>query len=651
MAVRKTEVLEVEQGKPKTQEGIRPRAIIIGIALIPAIGYWLFEGEMVRYTFTTWAAPFYNAIYVLFFLTLANMALGKLLRWKPLNHLELLCIYVIISVASALLSTDLLGILITLMGFPTRFASDSNAWNTLFQGVLPNWLMVSDQAALRGFYEGNSTFFIKSHIMAWLKPSLYWMIFIAALFVSFASLSVLIRKQWTDSERLTFPIVQLPIAMTEAPAKFFSDKLMWMGMLIAGGITLLNGIHYLYPTIPGIPINRRDFLPFTTAPWNVINPIRVAFYFFAITLGFLMPLDLSVSSWLFYFLYLGQRVSASAMGFEPSTGIPFCDDQAAGAYVAIGVLAIWGMRRHLISAFKTAFMGEDKGSDRDEPTSYRTAFIGLGISLVVMFIFVRKAGMTPGIAFIFLGILMIAAIVISRIRCELGFPVHSMNGLGPHSVLSRLVGPENMTPSSLGTLSMMLWTGREFRSHPMPHQLEGLRLAGSGQAARRSMFCAIMLAGLITIPLCFWIYLDRFYVLGAGTARVGVWALGYGNEAFPRLEGWLKNPGPVISARFGALAVGAAIAAILAVARTRIIGFPLHPLGYAVANSWGMFNLWLPILIGSICKAVVLKAGGLKTYRKATMFFFGLMLGEFVVGCSWTILGMILNIRTYDFWP
>ena len=29
----------------------------------------------------------------------------------------------------------------------------------------------------------------------------------------------------------------------------------------------------------------------------------------------------------------------------------------------------------------------------------------------------------------------------------------------------------------------------------------------------------------------------------------------------------------------------------------------------------------------------------------------GLMLGEFVVGITWMIIGMLLGIRTYDFWP
>jgi hypothetical protein len=31
-------------------------------------------------------------------------------------------------------------------------------------------------------------------------------------------------------------------------------------------------------------------------------------------------------------------------------------------------------------------------------------------------------------------------------------------------------------------------------------------------------------------------------------------------------------------------------------------------------------------------------------------FFFGLILGEFVVGSLWTIIGIVFNIPSYGFW-
>jgi len=269
----------------------------------------------------------------------------------------------------------------------------------------------------------------------------------------------------------------------------------------------------------------------------------------------------------------------------------------------------------------------------------------------VMVVFVHVAGMTIGVSLLFIGILVLLAIAISRIRCELGFPVHDLERMGPHLALTRLGGTDSFSRSTLGAFTMFYWATRSFRTHPMPHQLEDLKLAEDSPSAMRGMLRAILAAGLFTIPICFLIHLNGYYNFGAATARVDIWRVNYGAEAFTRLESWLKSSESPIAGRWIAVAAGSAIAVALAIVRKRIVGFPLHPLGYAVANSWGMVNLWLPIMIGSVCKGVLLKVGGLRIYRKAVMFFFGLMLGEFVTGCSWTLLGIFSGIRTYDFWP
>jgi hypothetical protein len=338
------------------------------------------------------------------------------------------------------------------------------------------------------------------------------------------------------------------------------------------------------------------------------------------------------------------------MGLEPGSEAPYTADQAFGAYAVIGLLTIWGSRKHLARTFRLALRGAGKTMGDNEPASYRSAYLGLALGLGVSVTFAHRAGMALPVAVASIAILMALAIVISRIRCELGFPVHDMHEMGPHAVLTRLVGPENLSKSTLGAFSIFYWSDRVFRSHPMPHQMESFRLAAQPQAVG-DMLRAVLVAGLFTIPVTFWIYLDGFYRLGAGTARVGPWGLDYGREIFPQLESWLRSPEHPVMGRWIGMMAGAAIAGALAFARLRLVGFPLHPLGYAVANSWGMFNLWLPVAIGSMCKAIVLRSGGLQAYRRATMLFYGLMLGEFAVGCSWTIVGMLMGARTYDFWP
>ena len=85
--------------------------------------------------------------------------------------------------------------------------------------------------------------------------------------------------------------------------------------------------------------------------------------------------------------------------------------------------------------------------------------------------------------------------------------------------------------------------------------------------------------------------------------------------------------------------------------RLRLAHFPLHPLAYAVAPSWGMANLWSCVFLAWLAKLVVLRWAGLKGYRRAGPFFLGLVLGEFVCGAGWTLLGVLIDQPSYDFWP
>lgn len=62
-----------------------------------------------------------------------------------------------------------------------------------------------------------------------------------------------------------------------------------------------------------------------------------------------------------------------------------------------------------------------------------------------------------------------------------------------------------------------------------------------------------------------------------------------------------------------------------------------------------MNPFWFSIFLSSIIKWVVLRHGGLKAHRKAIPLFMGLILGEFVVGSIWSILGIIVGQPMYRF--
>ena len=243
------------------------------------------------------------------------------------------------------------------------------------------------------------------------------------------------------------------------------------------------------------------------------------------------------------------------------------------------------------------------------------------------------------------------AVIVSRIRAELGFPTHDMHIMGPQHLLATTTGTENLGTQNLVGFSMFHWFNRTYASHPSPHQMEAFKLQERANGFARQMFFAVLIAGVLAMPIGFWMLLHTYYRNGGATANMEQWALGFGSEVYNQLTGWLKQPVPPNRIAMGFVGVGFAGSMLLGWMRVRFLWFPFHPLAYALASSWGVSQLWMPLLIGSTAKFLTLRFGGLGFYRRALPFFFGLILGEITVGSLWTFLGIVLDIPTYDFWP
>jgi hypothetical protein len=350
--------------EPPARGRVTVRSVLLGLILIPVCQYWIFQVELVRYTFPTLVSPFYNAIFILAVLALwngllqglARLGRGEGLRRLALTPVEMLVIYAMVSVASALSSSDMLGILVSEMGHADRFATPENRWQTLFASRLPDWLVVRDPEALKGYYEGHSSLWTAAHLRAWLRPTFWWSVFATALAMALLLVCVLLRKQWIERERLTYPIIFLPLEMTQVPS-FYRNGLLWAGIAVAGGITLLNGFHELFPAVPGLPIKRVNIgQNLVNAPWNGISFLQRMFYLFGIGIAFLMPLDLSISCWFFYLLYLAERILCRAWGLDQGE-FPYYRDQAWGAYLGLFLLVLWASRDYWRQVLWTALRG------------------------------------------------------------------------------------------------------------------------------------------------------------------------------------------------------------------------------------------------------------------------------------------------------
>ena len=95
------------------------------------------------------------------------------------------------------------------------------------------------------------------------------------------------------------------------------------------------------------------------------------------------------------------------------------------------------------------------------------------------------------------------------------------------------------------------------------------------------------------------------------------------------------------------MAAGALITGVLTLLRARFVSFPLSPTGYVLNTSWANDLFWLDMLIAWGCKTLLLRYGGLKIYRQMMPLFLGLILGDFVTGSLWSVIGTLLHLQLF----
>ena len=379
------------------QSGLTLKSCLIGLLLIPITAYWLIELEVVRYTFPTIIHPFSNVIFVIFWLLLIRYMLVKISPALGLSQQELLTIYVMLGFVSCLCSYDMMEILVPILGHPFRFVTPENGWRELLFKHLPEWLTVRDEKALTPFYKGGSTLYEEGYFKAWLIPGVAWISFLFALMIVMLGLTTLLRKQWTEHERLTYPLIQLPLEMTNPRSSFFKNRLMWLGFGIAALISIENLLNSIYPAFPYIPVKRQDIHQFfTERPWNAMGSVRLSFYPFVIGISFLMPLDLLLSCWVFYWVYKIELMVGNIMGWQSLPRFPYIAEQSFGVYIGLFVVALWTGRAHFTRLGRHLFSSAGSMSQLDdshEPIPYRLAFACVAFGTIFLTVFSYKAGM------------------------------------------------------------------------------------------------------------------------------------------------------------------------------------------------------------------------------------------------------------------
>lgn len=637
------------------QKGLTLKSCLIALLFMPLTVYWLIELEVVRYTFPTIIHPFSNVIFVIFWLLLIQRLLVKISPILGISQQELLTVYVMLGFVSCLCSYDMMEILVPILGHPFRFATSENGWRELLFKHLPEWLTVRDERALAPFYKGGATLYEEGYFKAWLIPGIAWIAFLFALMIVMLGLTTLLRKQWTEHERLTYPLIQLPLEMTNPGSGFFKNRLMWLGFGIAALISVENLLNSIYPAFPYIPVKRQYIHQyFTERPWNAMGSVRLSFYPFVIGISFLMPLDLLLSCWVFYWVYKIELMTGNVMGWQSLPRFPYIAEQSFGVYVGLFAVALWTGRAHFsrlaLHLFKRA-TSTSRLDDSHEPIPYRLAFMCVTFGGLFLTLFSYKAGMPLWVIPLFFGIYFLLGTMIARLRAEMGFLCHDFqNSVDPHHMIINGFGTRRLGAGALTVFTLYMHFTFANRTNLMPQQLEAFKISERRNINPRHIAIAIVLATLVGAVATYWLLLDNYYRHGAesgyymGPTTQRGWI-------YNRLESWLNSPQERDEPALAFMGGGLGVAVILMFLRGRFLWWSLHPLGYAMADSWGMYNLWSCLFVAWACKAVILRYGGLSGYRRAIPCFLGLALGDYLLSNIWGILSILTDTPLYQFFP
>ncbi len=226
-------------------------------------------------------------------------------------------------------------------------------------------------------------------------------------------------------------------------------------------------------------------------------------------------------------------------------------------------------------------------------------------------------------------------------RAELGSPVHDLHFIGPDEMMPRIFGTRFLGPRNLTMLAYLFSINRAYRGHPMPHILEGFKLAERTRISNRRLLIAMCVAIVIGTFGSFWAFYHISYIEGARD-----WFAG---RPFNRLQSWLTSPRVPDIPAIVAMCVGFLITGFLMFMRIKLFWWPFHPAGFAISSSWSMNVFWFSIFVSSVIKWIILKQGGVSLHRKLIPFFLGLILGEFIVGGVWSLIGITLDRPMYRF--
>ncbi len=644
----------------KTPPGVTTRAVIIGIVFALLLcAFTPYNDFKIAATYIAGTQFPIGAVFVeLILVGVVNVLLRRFRPKSAFNRGELLTVWSLILVASGLPSSGMMRYFLPQIAAPHYMSDATNGWESKIWATIPEWMKITDTAAATAFAKGYPRG--SEHIPwdAWARPLFFWSILAFLFLMASFCIASLIRKQWIENEKFSFPLVALPMLLAEEPEQgrlappLLRSPLFWLATLGVTALHTMRGLHTLYPSVPGIVIHWDMWSVFTSPPLSWTNPIDFFIYPLVIGISYLLSAEVCFSLWFFHLFYKMEIFIGAVYNIDmpgPVAGYSykqFHSLEAFGGGVALLLWTAWSARRHIADVWEKATNGPRAKDidDSSELMSYRATMFGLIFSYVGIGIFLYLGGLNLVMILLSLITLTLALVVISWVVCQAGL-LFMAQPYGTVDILTCTVGTAPFKVPALYTLfrweNMFIFDTREMLA---PSLLEAAKAAEDrGKEMRKlmgAMLLVIALGWVVSLYASLWLP----YMNGGGYSLENSftyrWSpmkpLGFagGIASVPKKGDW-TNWLHLIGGFAGVL--------MMLIARAQA-NVGLHPIGFLCASVYSMHMLWFSIFIGWFGKTLIQRYGGMKGYLAAMPFFLGLILGDVINAMIWILIGNLTNV-------
>jgi len=661
--------------------GVTPRVIGLSLLLAVFFGYVIPIIDLqVRNTYLGAGHLPVGAVgALLLFLLVVNPALKVLGSRSPqlaFSRNEMLTIY----------TTCLFSTLVPGMGSESLFvahligsfyfATRENGWLPILEPYLKPWFTPALDAdnhygdaprrVIEDWYAGGGAAIPWG---AWLVPLVAWTALISAIYLMLGCLSVMLRAQWGEREALAFPLLRLPLELTEddgnAPhassnrtskyfvPRFFRNPLMWCGFGVAVFIQGLNGLNVYYPEVPTVSLGIGTGALFTEAPWNQMAPIGMFVWPIFAAITFLLTSEVSFSLWFFLWFIQLQYIIAYYLGFPYGT-LPtaighssdggartFTAFQQVGAYVAYVAVLGWTAREHGRHILRRAFGREKKtAAEAREAISYPAAFWGFLAAFSFIIAWSWAAGLRPDVAIALWSLYLITSIALTRAIVE-GGVMFINQGWVPLGTLAQLMGSgsgswlsaQSVVPATFFQVSFF----QDMRGFLMPSFLHGFKMAHDRGIAARRLWFLIFACTFVALCVGVWMKVRLGYVAG-GLSLHPWFSVVAAKYPAQNAQEFIRGARDTGIGNWLWLMVGGLFTYGIVLARSRLTWFPLHPLGYLLALTAPTQRALFSFFLGWLAKVLITRFGGHEAYRKMIPVALGIILGEVSSFLFWLLI-------------